>query len=91
MELQYRGAMIGGIVCQMFFGIILVALYRALYNSKPQTLPIESVGIRPHTSLYTSAKGSSFRVLSLLCCDCVFLPYKQCSQIEKSEKLKLGT
>ncbi len=43
MELQYRGAMIGGIVCQMFFGLILVALYRALYDSKPQTLPIESV------------------------------------------------
>ena len=43
MELQYRGAMIGGIACQMFFGLILVALYRALYDSKPQTLPIESV------------------------------------------------
>ncbi len=43
MELQYRGAMIGGICCQMFFGIVLVALYRALYDSKPQTLPIESV------------------------------------------------
>lgn len=43
MELQYRGAMIGGILCQMFFGLILVALYRALYDSKPQTLPIESV------------------------------------------------
>ena len=43
MELQYRGAMIGGILCQMFFGLILVALYRALYDSKPQTLSIESV------------------------------------------------
>ncbi len=43
MELQYRGAMIGGIACQMFFGLILVALYRALYDSKPQNLPIESV------------------------------------------------
>ncbi len=43
MELQYRGAMIGGILCQMFFGLILVALYRALYDSKPQSLPIESV------------------------------------------------
>lgn len=43
MELQYRGAMIGGIACQMFFGLILVALYRALYAGKPQSLPIESV------------------------------------------------
>ena len=43
MELQYRGAMIGGILCQMFFGLILVALYRALYAGKPQSLPIESV------------------------------------------------
>ncbi len=43
MELQYRGAMIGGILCQMFFGLILVALYRALYEGKPQTIPIENV------------------------------------------------
>ena len=43
MELQYRGAMIGGIICQMFFGLILVALYRALYAGKPQSIPIESV------------------------------------------------
>lgn len=43
MELQYRGAVIGGMLCQMFFGLILIALYRALYASKPQTLPIENV------------------------------------------------
>lgn len=43
MELQYRGAMIGGIICQMFFGLILVALYRALYEGNPQSLPIENV------------------------------------------------
>ena len=43
MELQYRGAMIGGILCQMFFGLILVALYRALYEGKPQNIPIENV------------------------------------------------
>ena len=43
MELQYRGAMIGGIVCQMFFGIVLVALYHALYASKAQAMPIEKV------------------------------------------------
>ena len=43
MELQYRGAMIGGIVCQVAFGLILIALYRALYAGKPQTMPLESV------------------------------------------------
>ena len=31
MELQYRGAALGGIICQLFFGLILIALYRALY------------------------------------------------------------
>ncbi|WP_026658339.1 ABC transporter permease [Butyrivibrio sp. AC2005] len=43
MELQYRGAMIGGILCQMFFGMILIALYRALYEGKPQSVPIENI------------------------------------------------
>jgi ABC-2 type transport system permease protein len=43
MELQYRGAMIGGILCQMFFGLVLVALYRALYEGHPQSIPIENV------------------------------------------------
>ena len=43
MELQYRGAMIGGILCQMFFGLILVALYRALYAGGAQPVPIEDI------------------------------------------------
>ncbi|MCR5342334.1 MAG: ABC-2 family transporter protein [Butyrivibrio sp.] len=43
MELQYRGAMIGGILCQMFFGLILIALYRALYEGNPQSIPIENI------------------------------------------------
>ena len=43
MELQYRGAMVGGILCQIFFGLILIALYRALYSAKPQTLPLQQV------------------------------------------------
>ncbi|MBR5109810.1 MAG: ABC-2 family transporter protein [Clostridia bacterium] len=43
MELQYRGAVVGGVLCQMFFGLILVALYRALYAGKPQAVPIASV------------------------------------------------
>lgn len=43
MELQYRGAVIGGVVCQVFFGLILISLYRALYATKPQAMPIEAV------------------------------------------------
>ena len=43
METQYRGAAVGGIFCQIFFGLILVSLYRALYESRPQTMPLSSV------------------------------------------------
>ena len=43
MELQYRGAVLGGFVCQVFFGLILVSLYRALYRSRPQALLLETV------------------------------------------------
>lgn len=57
MELQYRGAMIGGIVCQVFFGLILVALYRALYAGKPQAIPIE------HVATYVWMQQSFFRML----------------------------
>ncbi len=57
MELQYRGAMIGGILCQMFFGIVLVALYRALYAGKPQSVPIE------HVTTYVWLQQAFFRML----------------------------
>ena len=57
MELQYRGAVIGGIICQVFFGLILVSLYRALYQSKPQSLPIEAV------SSYVWLQQAFFRML----------------------------
>ena len=57
MELQYRGAMIGGIVCQMFFGIVLVALYHALYESKAQVMPIEQV------STYVWLQQAFFRLM----------------------------
>lgn len=43
METQYRGAVLGGVLCQMFFGLILVALYRALYLGKPQSMPLSSI------------------------------------------------
>ena len=57
MELQYRGAVVGGVLCQMFFGLILIALYRALYQSKPQTMPIESV------ATYVWLQQAFFRML----------------------------
>ena len=57
MELQYRGAMIGGIVCQVVFGLILIALYRALYSSKPQALPLE------HVVTYVWLQQAFFRML----------------------------
>lgn len=43
METQYRAAALGGVACQMFFGLILIALYRALYAGRPQTVPLQSV------------------------------------------------
>lgn len=43
MELQYRGAVVGGVICQMFFGIILIAVYRALYAGKPQDYPFTQI------------------------------------------------
>ena len=57
MELQYRGAVIGGVLCQMFFGLILIALYRSLYQSKPQAMPIESV------TTYVWLQQAFFRML----------------------------
>ncbi len=43
METQYRGAALGGIVCQMVFGLILIALYRALYLGNPQSMPLSAI------------------------------------------------
>ena len=57
MELQYRGAMLGGIICQVAFGLILIALYRALYASKPQALPLE------HVVTYVWLQQAFFRML----------------------------
>ena len=57
METQYRGAMIGGIACQMFFGLVLTALYRALYESRPQIMPIE------HVVTYVWLQQAFFRML----------------------------
>ena len=57
MELQYRGAMLGGIVCQIAFGLILIALYRALYATKPQEIPLE------HVVTYVWLQQAFFRML----------------------------
>ena len=43
LELQYRGAVLGGVVCQVFFGLILVAVYRAMYAGKPQGVPLSQI------------------------------------------------
>lgn len=57
MELQYRGAVLGGVICQVLFGLILVALYRALYSSHPQARPIEAV------ATYVWLQQAFFRML----------------------------
>ena len=57
LETQYRGAAIGGILCQMFFGLILIALYRALYAGKPQSLPLS------HVTTYVWLQQAFFRML----------------------------
>ncbi len=43
MELRYRGAVVGGILCQIFFGLILVSLYGALYEGRPQAVSLKGV------------------------------------------------
>ncbi len=43
METQYRGAALGGIVCQMVFGLILISVYRALYMGHPQSMPLSAI------------------------------------------------
>ena len=57
METQYRGAVVGGVVCQVFFGLILIAVYRALYAGKPQSLPLA------HVTTYVWLQQAFFRML----------------------------
>ena len=57
METQYRGAVLGGLACQLFFGIILVAIYRALYAGKPQAMPLG------HVTTYVWLQQAFFRML----------------------------
>ena len=57
METQYRGAVLGGIVCQVFFGLVLISVYRALYAGKPQPLPFS------HVATYVWLQQAFFRML----------------------------
>ena len=57
LECQYRGAALGGIVCQIFFGLILIALYRALYAGNPQSMPLETI------TTYVWLQQAFFRML----------------------------
>ena len=57
LEVQYRGAVLGGIICQMFFGLILIAVYRALYAGKPQPMPFS------HIASYVWLQQAFFRML----------------------------
>lgn len=57
METHYRGAVLGGIVCQVFFGLILISVYRALYTGKPQSFPLS------HVTTYVWLQQAFFRML----------------------------
>ncbi len=57
METQYRGAVLGGLACQLFFGLILIAVYRALYAGKPQPIPLS------HITTYVWLQQAFFRML----------------------------
>ena len=57
LETHYRGAALGGLVCQIFFGLILTALYRAMYAGSPQALPLS------HVASYVWLQQAFFRML----------------------------
>ena len=57
LEVQYRGAVLGGVVCQIFFGLVLIAIYRALYAGKPQTMPLS------RSTSYVWLQQAFFRML----------------------------
>ena len=57
MELQYRGAVVGGFICQVIFGLVLVAVYRALYLGNPQSMPLSAI------TTYVWLQQAFFRML----------------------------
>ena len=57
-QIQYRGAALGGLICQGFFAAILIALYRALYAAHPdQSIPLSA------TVSYVWLQQAFFRML----------------------------
>lgn len=56
-ETQYRGAALGGIVTQLFFALMLIALYVALYKGAPQTVALSQ------TVTYVWLQQCFFRML----------------------------
>ncbi len=56
-ETQYRAAALGGVFCQLFFGLMLIALYNALYQNKQQDMPLATI------VTYVWLQQSFFRML----------------------------
>lgn len=57
LETQYRAAAIGGVICQMFFGLILVYLYRTVQA------PTQSAEMMAATATYVWFQQACFRML----------------------------
>ena len=57
METQYRGAVLGGVICQVFFGLVLIAVYRALYAGNPQHMALSAI------TTYVWLQQAFFRML----------------------------
>lgn len=57
LETQYRAAAIGGVICQMFFGLILVYLYRTVQA------PTETAEVMAATATYVWFQQACFRML----------------------------
>lgn len=57
LETQYRGAALGGLATQFFFGFILIALYKTLYEATPQSIPLSQ------TVTYVWLQQACFRML----------------------------
>lgn len=57
LETQYRAAALGGIICQMFFGLILIYLYRTIQS------PTQTAEVLAATATYVWFQQACFRML----------------------------
>ncbi|MBR5231736.1 MAG: ABC-2 family transporter protein [Clostridia bacterium] len=57
LETQYRAAAIGGVICQMFFGLILIYLYRTIQ------MPTQTAEVIAATATYVWFQQACFRML----------------------------